>query len=207
MSNNPSFMGRLVAELVPTPGQALAAFFISLLLLTLAQTQAVLSFIGLPSEAVTLGQAEFHSRFSVILQSQIASQIALITFWAMVGLVAYLICWGVYNVLIEARNEVTLAAAYTNRDDPTDAKHWRGPLETLAVKAIAGTGLAINISLLWYGMSVWLALSGQFLAHPSLNSSFSALISVVGLAFQLYFAFVFVQLTFSPWYRPSAQVT
>jgi hypothetical protein len=195
-----SFGRRLLAVIVPTAGQALGALFLSLALLTLAQSQSVLKSLGITGAALDATQAEFHSHVDAILHSAIASQIALITFWATVGLVAYLICWGLYNILIEARNEITLTTAYANRSDPS-SKHWRGAIETLALKAASGVGLALLISSLWTGLSFWLVLSSNVLSQPSLTTAASAVGAVLGFALQLYAVFAFIQLTFTPWYR------
>jgi hypothetical protein len=195
-----NFFDRLRTVLVPTAGQALGSIFMSLLLLTLAQSQAVLTRLGITATALNATEAEFHQRFDAVLRSGAASQLALITFWAMVGLVAYLICWGVYNVLIEARNEITLTTAYTNRADRSN-KHWRGALETLALKTVAALGLAVIISSLWYGLSFWIGLSAQLLHQPSLGTAATSIGAVIGFAIQLYFVLVFIQLTFTPWYR------
>jgi hypothetical protein len=195
-----SFGRRLLAVVVPTAGQTLGALFLSLALLTLAQSQSVLKSLGITDSALTATQAEFHSHVDAILHSAAASQIALITFWATVGLVAYLICWGLYNILIEARNEITLTTAYANRTDHS-SKHWRSAIETLALKAVAGVGLAFIIGSLWTGLSFWLVLSSEVLSQPSLTSAASAIGAVLGFALQLYAVFAFIQLTFTPWYR------
>jgi hypothetical protein len=200
MATEVGFFHRLRAVLVPTAGQTLGSIFLSLLLLTVSQSQALLTRLGITSVALVATQAQFHSRFDAVLHSNIASQITLITFWATVGLVAYLICWGAYNILIEVRNEVTLTTSYTNRDDPS-SKHWRGALETLALKAAAGTGLALIGSSLWYGVSFWLTLSAGVLDTPSINPALTAGAAVLGFATHLYLVFVFIQLTFTPWYR------
>lgn len=198
MSARPSFTDRLMGILVPTGPQAFAAVVLSAGIISIAQSRNFLEHIGITPAAITASQDEFHARFDVILRSDIASHVALVTFWAIVGLLAYLVCWGAYNLLIEARNEVTLNTAYTNRG------HWRGPFETLGLKFVSGIGLAVSLSLLWRGASYWVAVFSQVLSHPSLTTGGWALASVVALAFQLYAVFVFAQLTFTPWYRAEA---
>ncbi len=141
---------------------------------------------------------QLQARFSALLASPVASQVALVSFWAVVGLIAYLIAWGGYNIIIEARNEVTLSTAYTNRG------HWRGPFETLALKAAAAIGLALVIGSLWLGVSFWLSLSASVAVHVTLASAGTAALAVLGLTAQLYLALMFAQLTFTPWYRPQA---
>jgi hypothetical protein len=195
LSVPPSFSQRLRSVLVPTSSQILAAVFISLVFLLASQFVPFLTKIGVTPTAIDVTQHQLWSRLEVILRSPVASHAALLAFWATVGLVAYLICWGAYNVLIEARNEVTLNTAYTNRG------HWRGPYETLALKAASAVGLAVVLWSLRYGVSFWLALSAGVLTNFTLASVAASVIAVLGLALQLYAVFVFVQLTFTPWYR------
>jgi hypothetical protein len=195
MSAPLTFAQRLLAVVVPTKAQTLVCVFLGLLILTLGQSQALLAKIGLKGALLTASQDQFHARFEVILRSPFASQTALVTFWATVGLIAYLICWGAYNLIIEARNEVTLNTSYTNRG------HWKGPHETLALKAVSAIGLAVAIGTLRYGLSSWVALSGLFINDPTPSHIGQALLAVVGMATELYFLIMFVQLTFTPWYR------
>lgn len=195
MSAKLTFSQRLMAVIVPTKAQTLGCFFLALLVLTLAQSQSLLALIGLKGALLQASQDQFHARFEVILRSPFASQTALVTFWATVGLIAYLICWGAYNLVIEARNEVTLNTSYTNRG------HWKGPQETLALKGVSAVGLAAVIGTLRFGLSFWMALSGRFLSGPTASDIGFALLAVVGLAVELYLVVVFVQLTFTPWYR------
>ena len=195
MSKPVSFVERLVDVIKPTPLQVLLAMVVAIVLLAGAQTKELLPRIGISSEAITVSSDKFHDRFDAVLRSPIASNMALMVFWAMVGLVAYLICWGCYNVLIEARNEVTLNTAYTNRG------HWHGPWETLAVKAVAGVGLAVLLSTFWSLVSFWVALSSSAVNEPSGTTFAFAVIAAVGFAAHLYSVLLFIQLTFTPWYR------
>lgn len=195
MSAPITFTRRMLAVIIPTSPQILAALVVSLALLAGIHSAAILKLIGITPEGISASQDQFHARFDALLRSPIASHLALVTFWALVGLIAYLVCWGAYNVLIEARNEVTLNTAYVNRG------HWRGPYETLALKSIAGVGLALIAVSLWNGISFWLALSAPAVSNPSVSSVLLAVVAVLGLALQLYSVLVFVQLTFTPWYR------
>jgi hypothetical protein len=201
MSARPTFAGRLLAVVVPTGTQALGSIFIAMLVLILAQSQSLLQRLGITRTALLATQDQFNLRFDVILRSPIASQLALITFWATVGLAAYLICWGIYSVLVEARNEITLTATYTNRTDHAPSKHWRSALATLGLKTAAATALVLMIGSLWYGVSFWMTLAAQAVAHPALLSISLAILAVMGFALQLYLVLVCLQLTFSPWYR------
>lgn len=195
MSAQPSFSDRLLEVALPTSVQILACSFLSMLILTLTQTQSIIQRLGITDAQLSASSTQFHDRFDAVLRSNIASQTALITFWAAVGLVAYLICWGMYNLLIEARNEVTLNTAYTNRG------RWQGVKEKLAIKASAALFLVLMIWSLRYGASFWLALSARFIDHLSVGSVLAAVASLVGLAVQLYLVLAFILLTFTPWYR------
>jgi hypothetical protein len=196
-----TFSDRLRSIVKPTTAQVLAFILLSLVLLLASQFAPFLARLGITSAALDVTKTQLDSRLQIVLQSPIAAQAALLAFWATVGLLAYLVCWGLYNLLIEARNEVTLTTAYTNRTDYSNAKHWRGPFETLALKASAAVGLAIMLWSLRFGISFWLALVAGVLSNTTFVSAIEAILAVVGLALQFYAVFVFVQLTFTPWYR------
>ncbi|HSX02922.1 MAG TPA: hypothetical protein VLI05_06465 [Candidatus Saccharimonadia bacterium] len=182
----------------PTLAQALGAIFLALATLTLAQTQSIFARLGISQEAVTATHNQVLMRFGVILESSITANVALVTFWATVGLIAYLVCWGLYNVIIEARNEVTLETQYMNRG------HWHGAVETLALKAVAGVILMLYVGAFKYGLSLWLALASAPLDDLSTMSVLMAVLGVLGFASQLYGLLVLVQLTITPWYRKKA---
>jgi hypothetical protein len=186
---------RLNQVVVPTSTQALGSGLLALIFLLLTQIDSFLTRVGITTGALDATKTQLGPRIEVVLRSPIASQAALLTFWATVGLVAYLICWGAYNLLIEARNEVTLNTAYVNRG------HWRGPFETLALKATWAVGLVIVLWSLRYGVSFWLALSHGVLTDTSISTAILAIVAVLGLAVQIYMVLVFIQLTFTPWYR------
>ncbi len=190
---------RFLRELVPTPAQGLGSVFIAMCVLVAVQAQQIFSRLGISDQAITATRDQLTTRFSVILQSNITANLALVTFWAAVGLVAYLICWGIYNLLVEARNEVTIETQYTNHG------HWRGPLETLLLKAIAATTLVVYTAVFFkYALSWWLALSATLLDALTVETVLMALAAVIGMAIQLYILLLLAQLTITPWYRPEA---
>ncbi len=195
MSTVPSLGERFVNTVIPTRVQVLGALLLSLVILVAAQSHALLVGLGLPSDIVSAGQTQFSSRFDNVLNSTFVAQFALITFWAVVGLVTYLVCWGAYNIFIEARNEVTLKTSYTNRGG-----NDHSPYRILAFKAAAAVGLAATIGALRYGFALSVALASRFSSSPSLSTAGWAALAIVCLAVELYFIFVFIQLTFTPWY-------
>lgn len=189
---------RLLKVALPTLAQGLGSFFLALLLLFIAQSQAILDRLGITQAAIHSAGGQLHDRFELLLHSPVTANLALMTFWATIGLIAYIICWGGYNILIEARNELTLNTSYVNRG------HWRGAPETLALKAVAAVGLAVVVGTIAYGLSLYLALASRFLTQLDPISSLQALAAVCGLALHLYLILVFVQLTITPWYRYEA---
>jgi hypothetical protein len=191
-----SLPARFAKVIIPTKIQAFVALVTSLVLVVSAQLQHILPLLNLDPATLDASRGEFQSRFSSILTSQIASSTALITFWASVGLIAYLICWGCYNLLIQTRNEVTLETQYINRG------HWRGAFETLALKALGAITLICLVALIQPGLALWLALISPILQAFSVSSVLQAAAAIVGLAAQLYLLLACALLTFTPWYRP-----
>jgi hypothetical protein len=190
---------RLAKVFFPTKIQAFLCLILALGLLIGAQGQQILRLLGVDDVILDASRTEVNARFTHILTSSIASASALVTFWAGVGLVAYLVCWGAYNVLVEARNKVTLETQYTNRGG-----HWHGAFETLGLKLLGAITLICFIALLKPGLALWLALIAPLLGTVSVNTILMALGATLGLALQLYLLLAFALLTFTPWYREEA---
>ncbi|QQR52726.1 hypothetical protein IPG36_01205 [bacterium] len=192
------FQQRFLAIIIPTPAQYAIAFVTSSVMLVLAHSKGILEMMEINSDAVNAVNNQFHAFFDGWLQSPIISQIAVMAFWAAVGLVAYLICWAGYNALIEARNEVTLKTAYTNRGPGSNS------VRNLGIKAVAAGALLANLALLQVGIMYWFNLFGRFSTEQSYMSVVWALLAVFGMAAQLYLVLACIQLTFTPWYRAEA---
>lgn len=198
MNTDVGFGGKLWREIVPTLGQALVSLVLALVVMLLSQSGPLASRLGITAEGVDASQRDLFSPFRSILITQLASNIVLIVFWATVGLVAYLICWSFYNFLIEARNEVTLETAYMNRG------HWRGHWQTFLLKLVCGAGLVTIVATLHLTIPRWINVSHTLFSSPSLAQIGLAILGLLGLAVNLYLVLVFVQLTFTPWYRVKA---
>ncbi|HVQ43956.1 MAG TPA: hypothetical protein VMT30_03240 [Candidatus Saccharimonadia bacterium] len=195
MASEISLTKRLLAVLLPTPIQAILAIGGALAFLVFEQIDQVLSLLGIGDVALNAAGSELHSRFQSILTSQVASSAALVTFWATIGLIAYLVCWSLYNVLIEARNEVTLETQYTNR-----GRRYTH-LQTLGLKVL-GAGLLLGlVALLKPGLALWLALWVPLLGGFTAMSVLNAFGAVLGLALHLYLILAVGLLTFTPWYH------
>jgi hypothetical protein len=158
----------------------------------------MLEIVGVSDQAIRATSGQLHDRLAGVLTSSAASSAALITFWATVGLVAYLVCWGVFNLLVEARNELTLTTAYTNHG------HWKGPLETLAIKTVGAALLVSSLAAIKPGFTLWLALAAPVFVKPDPLSILAVLGAVLSLAVQLYLIFACALLTITPWYREEA---
>ncbi len=197
MAAQPTFSQRLALVVSPTRTQILITLFLSLVILVPTQSNSLLHRFGITQAGLNISGAQFHDRFDGVLRSPVAGQMALITFWATVGLVAYLVCWAVYNLLIELRNEMTIEALYTNRG----GHNAHSPAVSLIIKAVAAIGLGLILASLWYGISFWIALGAMAAPLESLVDIMAVLAAFVGLAVQLYALLVFIQLTFTPWYR------
>lgn len=195
MTEEMSFGQRLGRELLPTLGQALVALLLAMMVFAAAQSTALMSRLGITEAGVNASQSSLLTPLRWVLISPITSNLVLIVFWATVGLIAYLICWSFYNFLIEARNEVTLETAYTNRG------HWRGPWQTLILKLVCGAGLVATLATLHLTIPAWLALGHPIFESATLASVGIAAVAVFGIAANLYLVLFFVQLTFTPWYR------
>lgn len=195
MPTQSSYGSRLHTVLVPTPLQAYATIVLAVLALLLAHTQAILSRIGITQVAITATNQQFHERFDTLLQSSVASDLTLLTFWAAVGLIAYIACWALYNMLIDVRNEVTIKTAYIN----LGGNPSRGA--AIGIKFGAAICLAALLFSLRPGVSLWIALSSSAALASSFGAWLQALAAICGLALQLYLIVIFIQLTFTPWYR------
>lgn len=195
MAAIPSFSERFLKTLNPTQNQVWISLGLAALVVIVVQFQSLLNAFGITKQAISISSNDFHQTVNPFLSNPITAQAALVIFWAVVGLVAYLACWSVYNLMIEARNEVTLQTEYTNKV-PT-----LGFLATLGIKTGSALALGFMIYTFWPLSPLWVNLAGIAIAHPGTVSILLAILGVVGFAVQLYIVFVFIQLTFTPWYR------
>jgi hypothetical protein len=198
MPTDVTFTRRLRREIIPTPLQAIGALILASVVLIASQSQALLARFGITQAGIDVARQQFATHMDFILSSPLAANLALITFWATIGLMAYLICWGAYNLYVEARNQVTVETGYTNHG------HWRSAWETLALKAVCAAALVACLAVFKYGLSFWLALAAAVFTDPSVMAILQALGAVLGLAVQLYLVLVLIQLTFTPWYNTKA---
>lgn len=195
MSATPNLLQAFWRVLIPTAAQAFGSVILSFLIILAIQTPSLLINFGISSQVIADTRSQITSRAEFIAHSPWASNLALIGFWAVVGLVAYLVCWSAYNALIAARNEVALETQYTNRG------RWSVPW-TMFFKAVSGGGLILYCLVFQAGFSLWLALATGLLTGISFTAALLTLVAILGLAVQLYGLVFFVQLTLTPWYSP-----
>ena len=185
----------LRAVVTPTAGQVLSSIFLAIIILVVNSGSQTLQAIGINNVALNAARSQFHQHFDSILASPVVAKATLITFWAAIGLIAYLLCWTGYNLWVDARNEVTLETQYANRG------HWRSHLQTLIFKAAGGVGLIVSLTLLKLGLPHWISLTRVSLAALNLHAAFIATGAILGLAIQLYIVFALCLVTFTAWYR------
>ena len=198
MNQELTFAKRLVKVIVPTRVQTLGCVFLSMCALVFFESTSVLNRIGVNATALQASQGQLRERFSGITNSLLASNVALVAFWSVVGLIAYLLCWAGYNLLIEARNEVTLQTQYENRG------RNHGPWKTLLIKAVVGAGLFAVIVTFRYGVALSLALVAPVIDQVLVGTVLAAAAGVIVMAVELYLVFLFIELLFSAWYRSEA---
>lgn len=189
---------QLQQVLTPTMGQAVISLVLSAVWLVLTHAVGILLLIGAPAAVLGAAQLVATGQLKDVVSLPIVSNVALITFWATIGLVVYLLSWAAFNVLIQARNEVTLTTAYTNRG------HWRSPLATLGLKLGCAVALLAMVALIRPGAGLWFGWFDGWLTTPSAGSALLAVAAVIGFAAQGYLTYMAGLLTFSPWYRTEA---
>ncbi|MBW4061707.1 hypothetical protein HJC99_04020 [Candidatus Saccharibacteria bacterium] len=198
MSAKSTFAGRLFKVIVPTRVQVLVSIFLSLSVLIAIESTTILHRFSISDVAVQGSRDQLQNRFSDVSNSLLASNIALVAFWSVVGLLAYLICWAGYNFLVEARNEVTLETQYENL-----GRHG-GIIQTIAVKAVSCLGLVLTILMFRYALALAVALVSPVIADVIVGNILAAIAGVLALAIAIYLIIMFITLTFSAWYRPEA---
>ncbi len=185
----------LKRQLIPTRLQALLAAVAGLAVLLVAQSDTILTRLGLNNAAyVTAGKA-LTARFDVVLGSQLAANVVLVTFWATVGLMTYLIVWSVFNIVTDLRNKVTLETVYTNRG------HWRGVWETIALKSVSLAALVGLMATFKYTLSLWITLTSPASGQPFVQSADQSIGAWAGLSIEIYLIYLLVILLVTPWYR------
>lgn len=186
--NPESNMKRFWSIFLPTPLQAVMSFIVALVVILFVQRQALITHFADGQILETTTTKQLNLQVANILGLSIVGQAAIIFFWAIVGLGAYLIVWVLHNALISARNEVIITTAYTNQ------KGSRFNIAGMALKIVALIAAVFSIATIPYGLNFWLSLWQElFQAQLSLAGFGLALVSIVGFAAELYLSFILFQ--------------
>ncbi len=198
MSAKIPLFNRFGRELVPTMGQVLLVVAASAALIVAGRSAVILRVFGITTDGVNAAGATFQEKFHFVLNSPIVGSIVLIMFWAAVGMIVYLVCWSLYGVYIQARNEVAIKVSYMN------SGKWQGPWATLGIKVLCALGLILLLMLLVPGNALWQLMAVPFFDGPSLGNTVALAGAIIGLSSQLYLILVGAQLTFTPWFNEKA---
>lgn len=178
--------------LIPTLGQGLGCLGLSTLLLAFLYYDQIFDRIRSGTKATNLGQISFASQLSSVTQSPFIHFGVIVAFWSGVGLVAYTIVWSIFNVMIEARNEVVLETEYTNKSAIVD--RIKTPLTQLALAAILFTGLLLSARIV---IPYWLHLAFLGISSTSAIGIVGHLVAAIfGLAATIYLLILLGQLVF-----------
>lgn len=117
----------------------------------------------------------------------------IVLFWGSVGLGAYIVYLGISNALTEARNEVVIETAYTNRGSLVKVFARVVPQLIAAVAMIGYLFVATRVLL--PGFLGWAA--GGILALPQPTAIIQTFAGLTGMAAAIYAAWTLIQLTFA----------
>jgi hypothetical protein len=176
--NNPSSIKAFFVLIIPTPLQATGALVIALFGMLALQRHALLQHFGGGETIEPAATHQFNLQVAHVLGLSLVGQFAIIVFWSIVGLAAYLLVWLLNNALINARNEVIIGTSYTNQKGPRFH-----PINTL-LKIVALIAMVASTAALPYGLNAWLRLYALVLAVAG----------VLGFAVELYLSFMLFQI-------------
>jgi hypothetical protein len=184
-----SRLAGLSVIIVPTPIQAIVAIVISSVAMGTIQREALSRHFSNGGTVTFSPTHQFNLQVAHVLGLYLVGQAAIVIFWAIVGLFAYLLVWWIHNLVITAENEVIVHTSYVNQ------KGNNFDLVGTALRLLSIILLIGSTALLPYGLNTWL-----MLWQPLLNSDFTligvALVlgSVFGFAAELYLSFMLFQL-------------
>ena len=186
---------KIIDLIKPTAAQTFSFIGLALVIVLAANIRQIYALAGIEATALNAALDQFQAQTSGILTSQFASTATLVTFWAIIGMIAYLICWSAYNFMIEARNEVTLKTQYTNQG------HRTSGIGGFIAKLVAGGFLLLLLMMFRPGFAYWLELAAPAFIDLVPEAIAMGVAAVLGLAAQLYLVLVLSLATIKPWYR------
>ena len=184
-----SRVDRLREIIIPTFLQALVSLVVSGVALALIQREVLTNHFSNGATMAFSPIHQFNLNVAHILGLYLVGQAAIIIFWAIVGLFAYLVVWWLNNLLITARNEVIVHTSYTNQK--------AGNFDPIGIILKLATLILLvgSMALLPYGLNGFLRLWRPLLTTGlNLQSIVLVVGSVVGFAAELYLSFMLFQL-------------
>ena len=178
--------------LLPTISQALGCLAVSILLIGFLYRDQILHRIRSGSLSAVLKEIGYSNQLASVTNSPIVHTVVIVAFWSAIGLVAYTIVWSLVNVLIEAKNEVVLETAYTNKS--AFIQRARTPLLQLALASALFIGLLICAHIVF---PFWLRLAYSGISAATLIAMAGyTLAAVAGMTATLYALLLLGQLIF-----------
>lgn len=181
-------VAEFIEEVLPTPLQAVITVVISLVWILLLQREALLQHFAGGGGLEPATSHQLNLQVANVLGLSIVGQAAIIIFWSIIGLGAYLIVWWFNNLLIGARNQVIIKTSYANQ--AIKGINLIGPLLKLIFLGL----LIAAVATIPYGINYWLSLWQELL-----TASFGwygvalAVGSIAGFAAELYITFLLFQ--------------
>lgn len=126
-----------------------------------------------------------------VFGNELVPKLVVALFWGTIGLIAYTLVWGLVNMIIEARNEVTLETAYVNK----------GRLD----RRLTGPLIQMGLALLLFGVLIitalatiplWVNFFADFLIVWKPVALLYLLGSVVGTTINIYLIWVLIRAVF-----------
>ena len=185
---------QLYQLIVPTPAQLLVYPLLSLMLFILVFSHSLIhKLTGSDVALSSLSTMNYQAQVAKYLDNNFVHTLVIILFWSLIGLVSYTAVWLVTNAIINARNEVVVETAYTNKGAASG--RVRSQAERVAFACLFLTFVALSAVLL---IPVWLHAFTNFLVAPlGLISLAWALFGVLGLALNTYLAVTLGQAVFN----------
>jgi len=178
--------------LIPTFGQALGCTGASILLIGFLYHDQISHRIKDGALNNVLGQIGYGNQLASITSSPIIHTLVIVAFWSGVGLVAYTVVWSLINVAIEAKNELVLETAYTNKS--AFAQRVKTPLLQLGLAAGLFIGLLFAAHVIF---PFWMRLAASAISTQSITTSLGyAVAAVFGTAATIYVLILMGQLIF-----------
>lgn len=169
--------------IIPTRYQAIICSAVSLAVLIISSFETIYGrYISQSFLAAPEFKTSFTTQLNRVSQINLVDKFVVIIFWSGLGLLAYTIIWGLVNVMIEARNEVVVETAYTNR-----SRFLERLSRPLHQAGVAGGLIVFLIICAKFLIPLWLLLFHHFILAPiSLDGLAQGVGAWLGFAAMIY---------------------